>query len=125
MLKRDVTLTIISSDFSSNGSDSTPSGERRSPLTNVPFEDLTSLMKICSAKMRNQHLASLIEGEHLSTHFSFLFPNLCVHTTQYFTIEIPIPFARNRLDIRLSSNLDPLTSGKMDHLHHKRLVERP
>ena len=38
------TQTTISSDLSSNGSDSSPSGLSLSPLMNVPFELLTSLM---------------------------------------------------------------------------------
>lgn len=38
------TQTTMSSDLSSNGSDSSPSGLSLSPLMNVPFELLTSLM---------------------------------------------------------------------------------
>ena len=36
----------MSSDFSSNGCDSIPSCDSRSPLINVPFDDFTSLMNI-------------------------------------------------------------------------------
>lgn len=41
-----------SSDLSSYGSLSSPSDDSRSPFTNVPFDDLTSLIQIWRAKSK-------------------------------------------------------------------------
>lgn len=96
---------------------------------NVPFEDLTSLIQICTCQkgQRSGYLASL-------------FPNLCVRPREHFRVEISISFAWDSLVVGLPSNLDLrrvragigtcevtylLTSRKVNHLHLKRILYRP
>lgn len=66
--------TTISSLFNSNGSDSTPSADSLSPLTNVPFELLTSLIYIlpsCS------HISACILDNTFESKYPFRSPG-CV-----------------------------------------------
>lgn len=89
-------------------SDSCPSGESRERLIKVPFDDLTSLIKTC-VKV-DEETESQYHGMSLAKHglayLAILTPNLCVHSTQDFTIKISIAWLRNCLLIRMSTNLD-------------------
>lgn len=97
--RESVKPTTMSSLFSSYGSLSTPSGERRTPLMNVPFEDLTSLMKIFNSQSTSQQ-------QLWCTDLAPLFPNLGVSSGEDFGVEVGIAFTRNCLSVRLAANLD-------------------
>lgn len=95
MSNEPATRTTMSSLFSSYGSLSTPSGDKRMPLIKVPFDDLTSLMYtyVVSSEVHVLYLAAL-------------FPNLSMCPGQDFRVKVRITLSRYSLAVGLTSNFD-------------------
>lgn len=111
------TRTTMSSDLSSYGSLSRPSGLRRSPLMNVPLELLTSLMKIYSTK--RSHQRNFLTGHIGSTHLPALLPDFCMLSTQNLGVKIAVVLCRYCPGIRLSTDFDALVGCEVDMFYER------
>jgi hypothetical protein len=111
----------MSSLCNSKTSLSALSGERRSPLIKVPFEDFTSLMKTWA---RDELRLYRGKGARPTTHLAVLAPHFRVHPAEDLAVKIAIGRVRDGFRVGLPPDLDPYALGReRDLLGHKGIVE--
>jgi hypothetical protein len=86
---------------------------------NVPFELLTSLMKIYGQTMNNDTKRC----SSIATHLRILLPNLSMLSTQDLRVKMPIILSRDGTSIGLSTDLDTLVIGKIDGFYKRIGIE--